>query len=196
MRPKRSRVGLSMTPLPPRTATVTAPKYMLFPSFLDRYLAKVAFEGQQAHLPVSPVRRDNLTLPNETGQRFDIQIAGERVWVPARASSMSGMATGKRLSFRSSVSDFGTKPSLLYWHTCISALTDPNPTADFNPAIAPLKNYGPHPPRARSSLSQRQSPAPNFCCAKGAPRREFAMRMRMVILHLADQSSLGSPCTK
>ena len=36
---------------------------MVLPGFLDRYLAKVAFEGQETQRPVSPDREDNLQTP-------------------------------------------------------------------------------------------------------------------------------------
>jgi hypothetical protein len=36
---------------------------MSLPAFLDRYLAHVAFNGQKAHQPVSPERKDNLVTP-------------------------------------------------------------------------------------------------------------------------------------
>ena len=36
---------------------------MLLPAFLDRYLAKVAFDGQETARPVSPERKDNLFAP-------------------------------------------------------------------------------------------------------------------------------------
>jgi hypothetical protein len=42
---------------------------MVLPAFLDRYLAKAAFDGQQTERPVSSDRRDNLLIPEHALHR-------------------------------------------------------------------------------------------------------------------------------
>ena len=67
---------------------------MVLPGFLDRYLAKVAFEGQETQRPVSPDREDNLqflsipcTARAPFGDEAEImpwsQTARSRAWHPS-----------------------------------------------------------------------------------------------------------------
>jgi NAD(P)-dependent dehydrogenase (short-subunit alcohol dehydrogenase family) len=60
---------------------------MVLPGFLDRYLAKVAFEGQETQRPVSPDREDNLQTPvhslHRTRGRFGDEAARSRAWHPS-----------------------------------------------------------------------------------------------------------------
>lgn len=50
---------------------------MILPAFLDRYLAHVAFNGQKAHQPVSPDRKDNLMTPVTSLHRTRGSFSGE-----------------------------------------------------------------------------------------------------------------------
>jgi hypothetical protein len=55
----------------PSVKTIEANKFI--PSFLDHYLASVAYDGQQTDEPVDPNRRDNLwePLPGDHGAHGD-----------------------------------------------------------------------------------------------------------------------------
>jgi len=50
---------------------------MLLPAFLDRYLARVAFKGQQMPQPVAPDRQDNLMTPVRAHHRTRGSFGGE-----------------------------------------------------------------------------------------------------------------------
>ena len=60
---------------------------MVLPAFLDRYLAKVAFEGQETRQPVSSDRKDNLIDPvhslHRTRGRFGNEATDSAVSWPA-----------------------------------------------------------------------------------------------------------------
>jgi hypothetical protein len=79
---------------------------MLLPSFLDRYLARNAYEAQETRQPVSPERQDNLLSPVERYHRtrgsFDSEAAGSVIavpgplarLVPAVAAAITGISLG------------------------------------------------------------------------------------------------------
>jgi short-subunit dehydrogenase len=63
---------------------------MLLPEFLDRYLAKNAYEAQETDAAVSPARQDNLMSPitdlHRTHGRFDAEAANSVMAIPGPAA--------------------------------------------------------------------------------------------------------------
>ncbi len=59
---------------------------MLFPGWLDRYLARTTFRGQETNLPVARGRRDNLIEPvhelHRTHGRFGSEALGDAIVAP------------------------------------------------------------------------------------------------------------------
>ena len=60
---------------------------MVLPAFLDRYLAKNAYEAQETPAAVSPARKDNLMAPvaelHRTHGSFDAEAANRVMRCPA-----------------------------------------------------------------------------------------------------------------
>src|SRR3954453_14633814 len=73
------------------------------PGFLDRYLAKVAFQGQQTKAPVASDRQDNLTKPvhalHRTRGRFGNEAAEKAVVVVGPAARIAPILLGGLLLF-------------------------------------------------------------------------------------------------
>jgi NAD(P)-dependent dehydrogenase (short-subunit alcohol dehydrogenase family) len=73
------------------------------PGFLDRYLAKVAFQGQQTKAPVASDRQDNLTKPvhalHRTRGRFGNEAAEKAVVVVGPAARVAPIVVGGLLLF-------------------------------------------------------------------------------------------------
>jgi hypothetical protein len=79
---------------------------MLLPEFLDRYLAKNAYEAQETDAAVSPARQDNLMSPitdlHRTHGRFDAEAANSVMAIPGPAArfvpvvltALTGVAIG------------------------------------------------------------------------------------------------------
>ena len=63
---------------------------ILLPEFLDRYLAKHAYEAQETKAAVSPTRKDNLMAPvgelHRTQGSFDAEAANRVMVIPAPAA--------------------------------------------------------------------------------------------------------------
>jgi NAD(P)-dependent dehydrogenase (short-subunit alcohol dehydrogenase family) len=76
---------------------------MVLPAFLDRYLAKVAFEGQETALPVAPNRRDNLTAPvhslHRTRGRFGDEAKRQAVVIAGPVARVAPVVMGGALLF-------------------------------------------------------------------------------------------------
>lgn len=76
---------------------------MIAPDYLDRYLARTAFAGQETAQPVSPDRKDNLCAPvtplHRTHGRFD-RISKERALIlPGSLARYAVVASGALLFF-------------------------------------------------------------------------------------------------
>jgi hypothetical protein len=79
---------------------------MVLPAFLDRYLARNAYEAQETPASVSPLRKDNLMSPvtelHRTHGNFDAEAASSVMSIPGRvarlipvlASALAGLAIG------------------------------------------------------------------------------------------------------
>ena len=65
---------------------------MLLPGFLDRYLAKNAYDAQETDTAVSPMRKDNLMAPvgelHRTHGRFDAEAANRVLAIPGPAARL------------------------------------------------------------------------------------------------------------
>jgi NAD(P)-dependent dehydrogenase (short-subunit alcohol dehydrogenase family) len=65
---------------------------MLLPGFLDRYLAKNAYDAQETDTAVSPMRKDNLMAPvgelHRTHGRFDAEAANRVLAMPGPAARL------------------------------------------------------------------------------------------------------------
>jgi NADP-dependent 3-hydroxy acid dehydrogenase YdfG len=76
---------------------------MVLPAFLDRYLAMVAFEGQETRQPVSSSRKDNLIDPvhslHRTRGRFGNEATDSAVIVPGPVARLVPIAVGGLLLF-------------------------------------------------------------------------------------------------
>ena len=66
---------------------------MLLPRFLDRYLARVTYEGQETKVPVSPGRKDNLDTPvrelHRTRGSFGAEATKRAVVAPGPATRLA-----------------------------------------------------------------------------------------------------------
>ncbi|MFZ3310651.1 MAG: SDR family oxidoreductase [Xanthobacteraceae bacterium] len=83
---------------------------MILPKFLDGYLARNVYSGQETDVPVSPERRDNLMTPvhdlHRVRGRFDSEAANSVMAVPGpvarliplAASALAGLSIGILLS--------------------------------------------------------------------------------------------------
>src|SRR5262249_24120628 len=79
---------------------------MLLPGFLDRYLARNAYDAQETDTAVSPMRKDNLMSPvgelHRTHGRFDAEAANSVMaisgaaarLVPIFLTALAGVAIG------------------------------------------------------------------------------------------------------
>ena len=69
---------------------------MVLPQFLDRYLARNAYQAQETAAAVSPMRQDNLMSPvgelHRTHGSFDAEAANRIVALPGPAARL--MAVG------------------------------------------------------------------------------------------------------
>jgi hypothetical protein len=78
---------------------------MVLPGFLDRYLAKVAFEGQETERPVSPDREDNLQTPvhslHRTRGRFGDEAESRAVVANGALARLAPVLIGGVLLFTS-----------------------------------------------------------------------------------------------
>ena len=78
---------------------------MVLPGFLDRYLAKVAFEGQETQRPVSPDREDNLQTPvhslHRTRGRFGDEAENHAVVTNGALARLAPVLIGGVLLFTS-----------------------------------------------------------------------------------------------
>ena len=78
---------------------------MVLPGFLDRYLAKVAFEGQETERPVSPDREDNLQTPvhslHRTRGRFGNEAENHAVVANGALARLAPVLIGGVLLFTS-----------------------------------------------------------------------------------------------
>ena len=76
---------------------------MVLPGFLDRYLAKVAFEGQETELSVSPDREDNLLTPvhsfHRTHGRFGNEAKNHSVVAEGALARLAPILIGGVLLF-------------------------------------------------------------------------------------------------
>jgi short-subunit dehydrogenase len=76
---------------------------MLAPRFLDRYLARVAVDGQQTRLPVSPSRKDNLVEPvyelHRTRGSFGAESTNQAMTVSGAAGRLIPVAIGAMAFF-------------------------------------------------------------------------------------------------
>ena len=80
---------------------------MLLPAFLDRYLAKVAFNGQETARPVSPERKDNLFAPvhslHRTRGRFGNESSDSSIVTRGTLDRLAPVLIGSILLFASGV---------------------------------------------------------------------------------------------
>jgi NAD(P)-dependent dehydrogenase (short-subunit alcohol dehydrogenase family) len=71
---------------------------MVLPAFLDRYLARVAYEGQETPVPVAVDRRDNLMVPvhslHRTRGRFGNEAKEEAVVVDGPVARVAPLVIG------------------------------------------------------------------------------------------------------
>jgi hypothetical protein len=80
---------------------------MILPGFLDRYLARNAYEAQETNAAVSPMRQDNLMSPvtdlHRTHGRFDAEAANSVTAIPGPAARLVPVAltalTGLAIGF-------------------------------------------------------------------------------------------------
>jgi short-subunit dehydrogenase len=76
---------------------------MVLPEFLDRYLARAAFEAQETRVPVAPGRRDNLMTPVHDLHRirgiFGQEASNRTVVVPGAAARLAPVIAGAVLLF-------------------------------------------------------------------------------------------------
>lgn len=76
---------------------------MVLPAFLDRYLAKFAFQGQETTQPVSPERKDNLVSPvpslHRTHGRFGSEARNDAVITSGTLSRVMPLLVGGLLIF-------------------------------------------------------------------------------------------------
>jgi NAD(P)-dependent dehydrogenase (short-subunit alcohol dehydrogenase family) len=97
---------------------------MILPSYLDRYLAKVAFEAQQTDTPVPANRRDNLMLPvsglHRTRGRFDREAEQQALTfgdslprlLPLIIAGLAGLSLGLSARVLTSRSRISTLPNV------------------------------------------------------------------------------------
>jgi hypothetical protein len=78
---------------------------MVLPAFLDRYLAKVAYEGQETGEPVSPDRADNLNAPvhslHRTQGRFGEESRDQAIVTDGPLARLAPILIGSILLFAS-----------------------------------------------------------------------------------------------
>ena len=76
---------------------------MVFPRWLDRYLARTTYEGQETRLPVAPRRSDNLVKPvhqlHRTHGRFDAEAACSAIVLPGPMVRVAPVVAGAILLF-------------------------------------------------------------------------------------------------
>jgi hypothetical protein len=76
---------------------------MVLPAFLDRYLAKVAFEGQETPQPVPSDRKDNLIDPvhslHRTRGRFGNEATDKAIVVAGPLARLAPAVIGGLLLF-------------------------------------------------------------------------------------------------
>jgi short-subunit dehydrogenase len=76
---------------------------MVLPEFLDRYLARAAFEAQETEVPVAPDRRDNLTTPvhdlHRTRGRFGAEASDATIVAPGPLARLAPVVAGGLLLF-------------------------------------------------------------------------------------------------
>jgi short-subunit dehydrogenase len=76
---------------------------MLLPGFLDRYLAKVAFEAQETNVPVSADRKDNLMTPvhdlHRTRGNFGREAAAGALSMPGPLTRLLPVIAGGAIFF-------------------------------------------------------------------------------------------------
>jgi len=79
-----------------RTTILTIIANTVVPGFMDRFLARSAYEGQETSLPVSPSRQDNLFRPvNELHRtRGSFQARSGAVLVPGPVARLGVVAAG------------------------------------------------------------------------------------------------------
>jgi hypothetical protein len=69
---------------------------MILPQFLDRYLARNAYQAQETQAAVSPLRKDNLMSPvgelHRTHGSFDAEAANRLVAIPGPAARLIPVA--------------------------------------------------------------------------------------------------------
>ena len=76
---------------------------MVLPAFLDRYLAKIAFDGQETARPVSSERKDNLLKPvhslHRTRGRFGSEATGQAIVTSGPLARTAPVLIGGLLMF-------------------------------------------------------------------------------------------------
>jgi NAD(P)-dependent dehydrogenase (short-subunit alcohol dehydrogenase family) len=76
---------------------------MVLPAFLDRYLARHAYESQETRIPVSPARQDNLMTPvarfHRTRGDFDKEAASSVIAVPGPIARLIPVVAGGLTGF-------------------------------------------------------------------------------------------------
>jgi hypothetical protein len=74
---------------------------MVLPGFLDRYLARAAYEAQETRTPVSPSRKDNLFEPvhdrHRTRGRFGDESTGRAVVAAGPAARLAPILAGSEV---------------------------------------------------------------------------------------------------
>jgi NAD(P)-dependent dehydrogenase (short-subunit alcohol dehydrogenase family) len=76
---------------------------MVLPEFLDRFLARAAFEAQETRVPVAPDRRDNLMMPvhelHRTRGSFSREASERAIAAPGVAARLAPVIAGGVLLF-------------------------------------------------------------------------------------------------
>jgi hypothetical protein len=76
---------------------------MVLPAFLDRYLAKAAFQSQETSQPVSSDRKDNLMMPlhslHRTRGRFGGEAKNEAIAMAGPVPRVAPVLIGASLLF-------------------------------------------------------------------------------------------------
>jgi hypothetical protein len=76
---------------------------MVLPEFLDRYLARAAFEAQETRVPVAPGRRDNLMTPvhqlHRTRGSFGSEATDRAITAQGVAARLAPVIAGGALLF-------------------------------------------------------------------------------------------------